>query len=169
MQAIFTSLMMLSVLFILAINPMSLLAEGQLPLSGEKQLLDNGLFFLLDEGEYTFDIYGAQIFPNDQLKYSILTEQHQSVYNISSLTFAIMGHTVKASNVQIHVQPGIVDDTKTRLNIEIYAATADVTGQWVSRSYDNVEIRSLYGIYDRTTDKMIIHIPYGTVLSLLLR
>ena len=80
-----------------------------------------------------------------------------------------MGHTVKASNVQIHVQPGKVDDTKNRLDIEIYAATADVTGQWVSRSYDNVEIRSLYGIYDRTTDKMIIHIPYRTVLSLLLQ
>jgi hypothetical protein len=169
LQAVVTTLITLSVLSILAINPISLRAEGRRSLGVEKGLLDNGVFFLLDEAEYTYDIYGAQIFPNDQLKYSILTEQHQSIYNISSLTFVIMGHTVKASNVQIHVQPGIVDDTKTRLNIEIYAATGDVTGQWVSRSYDNVEIRSLYGIYDRTTDKMIIHIPYGTVLSLLLQ
>jgi hypothetical protein len=76
--------------------------------------------FLLDEGEYTFDIYGAQIFPNDQLKYSILTEHNQSVYNISALTFAIMGHAINSSNVQINVQPAIIDDTKTRLNIEIY-------------------------------------------------
>ena len=54
LQAVFTTLIMLSVfLFILAINPMSLRAEGQLSLSGEKELFDNSVFFLLDEGEYT--------------------------------------------------------------------------------------------------------------------
>jgi hypothetical protein len=41
-----------------------------------------------------------------------------------------MDHTIDASDVQIHVQPAAMHDaTKTRLGIEIYAATADVTGQ----------------------------------------
>jgi hypothetical protein len=44
-------MMMLSVLFMLAINPIPLLAEGDLSLSREKELLDNTAFFLLDEGE----------------------------------------------------------------------------------------------------------------------
>ena len=65
-----------------------------------------------------FDIYGAQISPNDQLKYSILTDYNQSVYNISHLDFAIMGHTINASDVQIHVQPAILDETKIRLDIQ---------------------------------------------------
>lgn len=65
-----------------------------------------------------FDIYGAHIFPNDQLKYSILTDHNQSVYNISHLGFAIMGHTINVSDVQIHVQPAILDDTKIRLDIQ---------------------------------------------------
>lgn len=147
----------------MAINPVSLSAEGQLSPYREKSMLDNTIFFLLDEVEYTFDIYGAQIFPNDQLKYSILTEHNQSIYNISHLSFAIMDHTINASNVQIHVQPASLDDTKTRLDIQIYAATANVTGQWMSKSYNNLEIRSLYGIYDRTTDKMAVHVPYSTV------
>jgi hypothetical protein len=82
---------------------------------------------LLDKDDYTFDIYGAQIFPNDELKYSRLTE-HQSVYNISGLTFTIMGHTINALNVQINVQPASVDDTKSKVNIETYAAKADVAG-----------------------------------------
>jgi hypothetical protein len=153
----------------MAINPVSLRAEGQLPPYREKSMLDNTIFFLLDEPEYTFDIDGAQIFPNDQLKYSILTEHNKSVYNISHLSFVIMDHNINASDVEIHVQPAVLDDTKTRLDIRIYAATADVTGQWMSKSYNNVEIRSLYGIYDRTTDKMVVHVPYSTVFPLLLQ
>jgi hypothetical protein len=63
----------------------------------------------------------------------------------------------------------MIDDTETRLNLQIYAAKADVTGPWVSKTYNNLEIKSLYGIYDRITDKMIVHVPYGTVLSLILQ
>jgi hypothetical protein len=70
--------------------------------------------------------------------------------------------------VQINLQPATIDDTETRLNLEIYAAKADVIGPRVSKSYNNLEIKSLYGIYDRITDKMIVHVPYATVLSLLL-
>jgi hypothetical protein len=74
-----------------------------------------------------------------------------------------MDHTINASDVQTHVQPAMLDDTKTRLDIQIYAATTDVTGQWMSKSYNNLEIRSLYGIYDRTTHKMVVHVPYSTI------
>lgn len=137
---------MLFILFMLAVNHLSLLAEDQISRSKEKGWLGSTLFFLLDEGGYTFDIYGAQIYPNDQLKYSIMTEHDQSVYNIPALTFEIMGHTINSSNVQINVQPTMTDETKTRLNLEIYAAKADVTGPSVSKSYNNLEIKSLYGI-----------------------
>lgn len=90
-------------------------------------------FLLADEFEYTFDIYSAPIFPDDKLKNYILTEHNQEVYNISHLSFGIMDHTINASDVQIHVQPAILDDTRTRLDIQIYAAATDVTGQWMSK------------------------------------
>jgi hypothetical protein len=162
-------MLVVSGLFVVALNPVLLRAEGQLSQYSERSILDNTIFFLFDEVEYTFDIYGAEIFPNDQLKYSILSEHNQSVYYISNLSFAIMDHTINASDVQIQVQPSMLDDTKTRLDIQIYAATADVTGQWISKSYNNLEIRSLYGIYDRTTDKMVVHVPYSTAFPLLLQ
>lgn len=90
-------------------------------------------FLLADEFEYTFDIYSAPIFPDDKLKNYILIEHNQEVYNISHLSFGIMDHTINASDVKIHVQPAILDDTRTRLDIQIYAAAADVTGQWMSK------------------------------------
>lgn len=101
---------------------------------------------MLHKGEYTLDIVGTQIFPNEQLRYSILTQHHQSVYNISGLTFAIMAYimkTHKSAITQLHVQPAIIDYTRIRLNIDIHAATADVSGQWLARSYNNLEIISL--------------------------
>jgi hypothetical protein len=74
-------------------------------------------------------------------------------------------HTINGSDVQIRVQP--TDDTNTRLDIQIYAADADVTGQLMSKSHNKLEIKSLYGIYDRTTDKMIVHVPYDAVFFLM--
>ena len=65
-----------------------------------------------------------------------------------------MDHTINESDVQIHVQSAILDDTRTRLDIQIYAAAADVTGQWMSKGYNKLEIKSLYGIYDRCTSKL---------------
>ncbi|MDW0141299.1 MAG: hypothetical protein QOK66_07090, partial [Nitrososphaeraceae archaeon] len=64
----------------------------------------------------------------------ILAEHNQSVYNISHLGFEKMDHTINESDVQKHVQSAILDDPRTGLDIQIYAAAADVTGQWMSKS-----------------------------------
>jgi hypothetical protein len=144
-------------------------SEAQPLLSRQEKLLDNIAFFFLDGFEYTFDIDGAQIFPNDTIKHSIVTEYNPSLYNIPSLQYKIMEHIINASDVQIHVDPIRIDEANTRLDFQIYANNAEVTGQWLSKSYNNLEIRSAYGIYNRVTDKMTIHIPYSVALQHLLQ
>jgi hypothetical protein len=71
--------------------------------------------------------------------------------------------------VQLHVQPAIIENIKTRLNIDIHATTAHIAGQWPSRIYNNLEIKSLYGIYDRVNDEKIIPCLQDTVSELLLK
>jgi hypothetical protein len=146
-------------------------SEAQSSQSEQEKLLDNNniAFFFLDAFEYTFDIEGAQIFPNDTIKHSIVTEYKPSVYNIPSLQYKIMEHTINASDVQIHVDPTRIDDANTRLEFQIYANNAEVTGQLLSKSYNNLEIRSAYGIYNGLTDKMTIHIPYSAAMQHLLQ
>jgi hypothetical protein len=146
-------------------------SEAQSSQSEQEKLLDNNniAFLFLDAFEYTFDIEGAQIFPNDTIKHSIVTEYKPSVYNIPSLQYKIMEHTINASDVQIHVDPTRIDDANTRLEFQIYANNAEVTGQLLSKSYNNLEIRSAYGIYNQATDKMTIHIPYSVALRHLLQ
>ena len=145
-------------------------SEAQPLLSRQEKLLDNNIaFFFLDAFEYTFDIDGAQIFPNDTVKHSIVSEYNPSVYNIPSLQYKIMEHMINASDVQIHVDPTRIDDANTRLEFQIYANNAEVTGQLLSKSYNNLEITSAYGIYNQATDKMTIHIPYSVALRHLLQ
>jgi hypothetical protein len=161
---------MLLVFISLTIVPfVTIRSEAQPSLSQQEKLLDNIAFFFLDAFEYTFDIDGSQIFPNDKIKHSIVTEYNQSVYNIPSLQYKIMEHIINASDVQIHVDPTRIDEANTRLDFQIYANNAEVTGQWLSKSYDSLEIRSAYGIYNRITDKMTIHVPYSVALQHILQ
>jgi hypothetical protein len=161
-------------LFILLITvPLVIIQSEALPLlSRQEKLLDinnNFSLFFLDAFEYTFEIRGAQIFPNDTVKRSIVSEYNPSVYNIPSLQYKIMEHMINASDVQIHVNPARIDEANTRLDFQIYANNAEVTGQLLSKSYDNLEIKSAYGIYNQVTDKMTIHIPYNVALQHLLQ
>jgi hypothetical protein len=153
-----------------AIPLVTIQSEAQSSQSEQEKLLDNNIaFFFLDAFEYTFDIDGAQIFPNDTVKHSIVTEYKPSVYNIPSLQYKIMEHTINASDVEIHVDPTRIDDANTRLEFQIYANNAEVTGQLLSKSYNNLEIKSAYGIYNGLTDKMTIHIPYSAAMQHLLQ
>jgi hypothetical protein len=163
--------MLLLILSLTTIQLVTIQSEAQSSQSEQEKLLDNNniAFLFLDAFEYTFDIEGAQIFPNDTIKHSIVTEYKPSVYNIPSLQYKIMEHTINASDVQIHVDPTRIDDANTRLEFQIYANNAEVTGQLLSKSYNNLEIRSAYGIYNGLTDKMTIHIPYSVAMQHLLQ
>jgi len=162
-------MMQLLILALTTIPLVSTQSEAQPLASQQEKPWDNIAFLFLDAFEYTFDIDGAQIFPNDTIKHGIVTEYNPSVYIIPSLQYKIMEHMINASDVEIHVNPTRIDDAITRLDFQIYANNAEVTGQSLNKSYNNLEIKSAYGIYDRVTDKMTIHIPYSAALQQLLQ
>jgi Ni,Fe-hydrogenase maturation factor len=138
-------------------------------LSNQEKGPDNIALFILDAFEYTFDIGGNQIFPNDTIKNRIVAEYQPSVYNIPSLQYSIMDHMINASNIEIHVNPTRIDETTTRLDFQIYANNSEVTGQILNKNYVDLAITSAYGIYDRVLDKMTIHIPYSVALQHLMQ
>ena len=170
MQALFSAMLLLFI-SLTTIPVVTIQSEAQSSsVSGEEMLLDNNLVsFFLDAFEYTFDINGAQIFPNDTIKHSVVTEYNASVYNIPSLQYKIMDHIINASDVQVYVNPTRIDEQNTRVDFQIYANNAEVVGQWLNKSYTNLEIKSAYGIYNLATDKITIHIPYSVALQHLLK
>jgi hypothetical protein len=114
--------------------------------------------------EYTFDLGGNQIFPNNNIKRDIVSEYKASDYNINDLNYDLLGFKIVASDIKIRVDPKRIDDTKTRIDIPLLLAK-DIkvsNGGLINLSYDSVEIESVYGIYDKATDKMTVHVPIST-------
>ena len=67
------------------------------------------------------------------------------------------------------LDPARIDDTKSRFNIHNRADKAEVTSPSLSRTYNNLDLKTVYGIYYNMTDKMLVHVPYNVALSLLLQ
>ena len=118
---------------------------------------------LVKNFEYTFDIEGKQIFPTNTIKQDIVSEYKSSEYNIDYLDYELLGFKIRASDIKIHVDPKKIDDTETRVDIPILLAK-DIkvrNGGLVNLSYDAVDLGSVYGIYNKATDKMTVHVPLG--------
>jgi hypothetical protein len=118
---------------------------------------------LVKNFEYTFDIEGKQIFPTNNIKQDIVSEYKSSEYNIDDLNYELLGFKIRASDIKIHVDPKKIDDTETRVDIPVLLAK-DIkvsNGGLVNLSYDAVDLGSVYGIYNKATDKMTVHVPLG--------
>lgn len=116
---------------------------------------------LIKNFEYTFDLDGSQIFPNDDLKQDIISEYKSSNYNIDDLNYELLGFKIIASDIKILVDPKRIDDTKTRIDIPLLLAKDIKVSNdgLINLSYNEVELGSVYGIYDKATDKMSVHVP----------
>jgi hypothetical protein len=118
---------------------------------------------LVKNFEYTFDLEGSQIFPTNKIKQDIVSEYKSSEYNIDDLDYELLGFKIRASDIKIHVDPKKIDDTETRVDIPVLLAK-DIkvsNGGLINLSYDSVDLGSVYGIYNKATDKMTVHVPLG--------
>ena len=117
---------------------------------------------LIKNFEYTFDVEGNQIFPSDTLKHNIVSEYKPAEYTIDHLNYKLLGFNITASDVKIHVVPTKMDNTKTRVNIPLLLAKdvrVDGGGELIKLSYNQVDLGSVYGVYDKNEDKMRVHLP----------
>jgi hypothetical protein len=111
--------------------------------------------------EYTFDLEGDQIFPTDEIKQNIVSEYKSSEYNIEDLNYELLGFKITASDIKIHIDPKKIDDTKTRIDIPLLLAK-DIkvsNGELINLSYNEVDLGSIYGVYNKATDKITVHVP----------
>jgi hypothetical protein len=93
--------MLLLIISLTTIPLVTIQSEAQSSQSEQEKLLDNNIaFFFLDAFEYTFDIDGAQIFPNDTVKHSIVSEYNPSVYNIPALQYKIMEQMYRYTSIR---------------------------------------------------------------------
>jgi hypothetical protein len=121
---------------------------------------------LIKNFEYTFDLEGSQIFPNNNIKQNIVSRYKSSEYNIDDLNYKLLGFKITASDIKIHVDPKKIDDSKTRVDIPLMLAKdVKVSNGPINLSYNEVDLGSVYGIYDKTTGKMTVHVPVSVAVK----
>ena len=110
--------------------------------------------------EYTVSLDGKQIFPNSTLKANIVDKYQPSTYDIRDLKYSLLGYNVTALDIKIQVDPSRIDTTKTRVDIPLMLArNVTVRNGVINLNYNQIDLGSIYGIYDKTTDKIMVHIP----------
>jgi hypothetical protein len=118
--------------------------------------------------EYTVALDGKEIFPNDMIKQNIVTNYQSSNYNIDSLKYRLLGFDISAVDIKIHVNPSKIDATRTKLDLPIvFARDVSVSNGLINLRYGEINLGSIYGIYDKSTDKMTMHIPINIALQYL--
>ena len=118
--------------------------------------------------EYTVALDGKEIFPNDIVKQNIVTNYESSDYNINSLKYSLLGFDISAVDIKIHVNPSKIDSTRTKLDLPVvFARNVAVSNGFINLRYGEINLGSIYGVYDKTTDKMTMHIPINIALQYL--
>jgi hypothetical protein len=116
---------------------------------------------LVKNFEYSFELDGKLIFPNDQIKQDIVSKYKSAQYMIDDLDYVLLGFKITASDITIRVNSTKIDDDKTRVDVPLmHAKNVKVTNDGlINLSYNEVDLGSIYGVYDKRTDKMTVHIP----------
>jgi hypothetical protein len=116
---------------------------------------------LVKNFEYSFDLDAKLVFPNDQIKQGIVSKYKSAQYTIDDLDYVLLGFKTRASDITIRVNSTKIDDDKTRVDVPlILAKNVKVTNDGlINLSYNQVDLGSIYCIYDKRTDKMTVHIP----------
>ena len=100
------------------------------------------------------------------IKQDIVTNYKSSNYSISSLKYRLLGFNITASDIRIHVNPSKIDTVKTKINFPlIFARNVTVNNGLINLRYYEINLGSIYGIYDKITDKMTMHIPIRIALQ----
>src|SRR5437867_4031860 len=122
---------------------------------------ESKLFNLGKQLEYIQDIDVNQVFTDVTVKNKILNNLEPTQYTIPALKHSLIGYDISANNIEVKTESKKIDDNKTRIDFPIMKAknVKVSNGGLVNLSYDNVDLSSMYIIYNPKTGKFTLHIP----------
>lgn len=127
--------------------------------------------------EHQIDIDAKQIFPNETLKREIISKSGPSEFTMPYLNYNLLGFNISATDIRVKANAtqisggGESDQSKkTRIDFPVMLAdNVNVSNKATSQSFHNVDLSSIYAIYDPKTDKFTFHVPYSIAAKYLLK
>lgn len=74
---------------------------------------------------------------------------------------------MSARDITMHLDPSRLDSENTRIDVEMQGKSVEIDGDILSKKYDNLDVDGIYGVYNASTNKVTVHVPYSVALSLL--
>jgi hypothetical protein len=126
--------------------------------------------------EHQIEIDAKQIFPNETLKREIISKSGPSEFTMPYLKYNLLGFIISATDIRVkanatQISGGESDQNKkTRIDFPVMLANnVNVSNKATSQSYHNVDLSSIYAIYDPKTDKFTFHVPFSIAAKYLLK
>jgi hypothetical protein len=125
--------------------------------------------------EQTVEIDADQIFPNETLKREIVSDSGPLKFTMPTLKYNLLGFNFSATDIEVNASAKqITDDTdqinNTRIDFPVMLArNVNVSNGIINKNFNNVDLSSIYTIYDPKTDKFTFHVPFGIAAKYLLK
>jgi hypothetical protein len=125
--------------------------------------------------EHTVEIDADQIFPNETLKREIVSDSGPLKFTMPTLKYNLLGFNISATDIEVNASAKqITDDTdqinNTRIDFPVMLArNVNVSNGIIIKNFNNVDLSSIYTIYDPKTDKFTFHVPFGIAAKHLLK
>ena len=118
--------------------------------------------------EFTVNLDANQIFPNEKIKQDMVSKYKSAKYNIANLEYELIGFKIIASDIKIHANPTKIDQTQTRIDIPLMLAkNVKVSNGIINLDFNEIDLGSIYAIYNRNIDKITVHVPMAVAFRYL--
>jgi hypothetical protein len=113
--------------------------------------------------EHTVVIDASHIFPNETLKHKMIGKSGQAEFKIPILKYNLLGFNISATDIKVKANvKEIGRSNNTRIDFPIMQARdVNVRNGVSNQNFTNVDLSSIYAIYDPQTDKFTLHVPYS--------
>jgi hypothetical protein len=114
--------------------------------------------------EFTVDLDANQIFPNEKIKQDMVSKYKSAKHSIANLEYELIGFKIIASDIKIHANPTKIDQTQTRIDIPLMLAkNVKVSNGIIDLDFNEIDLGSIYAIYNKNIDKITVHVPMDVV------
>jgi len=112
--------------------------------------------------EHTVVIDASHIFPNETLKHKIIEKPGQSEFKIPILKYNLLGFNISATDIKVKANvKEIGQSNNTRIDFPVMQARdVNVRNGVLNQNFTNVDLSSIYAVYDPKTDNLTFHVPF---------
>lgn len=125
--------------------------------------------------EHSVEIDADQIFPNETLKREIISKPGSLEFMMPNLEYNLLGFNISATDIEVVANAKqFTDDAdqrqKTRIDFPVMlAGDVNVTNEITNQNFNDVDLSSIYAIYDPSPDKFKFQVPFDIAARYLLK